>query len=141
MCCCFDLLLCQSFFTVLDLSTFRQSRTGSFSWNIKIMKTYNKQLQYNGIKNDRYLMSKIYIATGTWNNKKMGIFTNFCVKKWYFHGTRDKMMDWGMKSKCFLQGFLCKYLHFICFVEHLWEKSTDTFLWDWKYNLLYTKNL
>ena len=24
-----------------------------------------------------------------------GICTNFCVKKWYFHCTRKKMMDWG----------------------------------------------
>ena len=45
------------------------------------MKAYNKQVQYNGIKNDRYLMSKIYIDTGTSNNKKTGISTNFCVKK------------------------------------------------------------
>ena len=33
--------------------------------------------------------------------KKWGISTNFCVKKWYFYCTREKMMDWGTKSSFF----------------------------------------
>ena len=81
------------------------------------------------------------------SGNKWSISTHFCLEKWYFHCTREKMMDWGTKSsffhnlgklwKCHSHYFndqnihlfperiafiSCKYLHFICFVENLWTK-------------------
>ena len=46
---------------------------------------------------------------------KWGISTTFCLKKWYFHCIREKLMDWSTKSS-FFPGYgyfhIRKRLHF-----------------------------
>ena len=59
---------------------------GNFIYFVRRFST--KQIKY------RYL----YEMNANPSGNKWGNSTNFCVKKLYFHCTREKMMDWGTKN-------------------------------------------
>ena len=48
------------------------------------------------------------------------ISTSFCVKKWYFHCPRGKIIDWGMRSYFFPTNqrafYISKKLNLTCFL-------------------------